>query len=228
MIQSVAKRSGVALALAAFLAAGTTGCASMNRKEKGAVIGAATGAAVGGVVGKAAGSTTKGVIIGAAVGGAAGAIIGHQMDQKAKELETKLPDADVKRVGEGILVTFPSGLLFDFDSYRLRPASRNDLSDLAQNLASDPSTELLIAGHTDSVGTEDYNYTLSERRAQSAADYLMAHGVDGARINIVGLGESEPVASNETPEGRQQNRRVEVAIYASKEYRDKVKQQYGG
>lgn len=223
-----AKRSGVIVALTAFLAVGASGCASLNRTEEGAIIGAATGAAVGGAVGKWQGSTTKGAIIGAVVGGAAGAVIGRQMDNRAEELEAELENAEVERVGEGILVTFDSGILFDFDSYRLRPAARSNLSELANTLRDMPETEVLIGGHTDSVGSDDYNYTLSEQRAQSAADYLMSLGVSGSRINIVGLGETEPVASNETSEGRQANRRVEVAIYASEEYRQELRERHGG
>lgn len=218
---------GSGLALVAFLAAGSTGCASMSDTEKGAIIGAATGAAVGGAVGKAAGSTTKGVIIGAVVGGAAGAVIGREMDQRAEELEGDLEGAEVERVGEGILVTFDSGILFDFDSSTLRAESRSNLRELYQTLVDYPETDILIAGHTDSVGDEDYNYRLSERRAQAAAEYLMSQGMDASRINLVGLGETEPVATNETAEGRAQNRRVEIAIYASEEYREQVRDRVG-
>lgn len=224
-------RFGTLLAAVAFLTAGTTGCASLqnaSKTQKGAVIGAAGGAAAGAVVGKYAGSTTKGAIIGAVVGGAAGAVIGHRMDEKAKEIEASLPDAKVERVGEGILVTMPSGLLFDFDSSTLREASRRDLANLANTLNEMSDTELLVAGHTDSVGSDDYNYRLSERRAQAAANYLMARGVAGSRINVTGLGESEPVASNDTASGRQQNRRVEVAIYASEQARREIKARYPG
>ena len=227
-MHSSVTRTGTLLALAAFMTAGATGCASLNKTQKGAIIGAAGGAAVGGVVGKYAGSTTKGAIVGAVVGGAAGAVIGHRMDEKAKELEAELENAKVERVGEGILVTFDSGLLFDFDSATLRQASRTNLSDLAKTLTETPEAELLVAGHTDSVGTDDYNYKLSERRAQSAADYLMTRGVAGSRINVTGLGETEPVASNDSATGRQQNRRVEVAIYASEEARKELKARYPG
>lgn len=226
-MHSTVTRRGAALALATFVLAGSTGCASLNKTQKGAIIGAASGAAVGGVIGKVAGSTSKGAIVGAAVGGAAGAVIGHRMDEKARELEQKLDSAKVERVGEGILVTFESGLLFDFDSSTLRAAARSNLSELAETLNDMSDSELLISGHTDSVGTDEYNMTLSERRAKSAADYLMGRGVSGARINVVGLGETEPVATNDTAAGRQQNRRVEVAIYASEEARAQLKAQYG-
>lgn len=222
------KHVGTVLALGGFLLAGTGGCASMGNTEKGAIIGAATGAAVGGVIGKHQGSTTKGAIIGAVVGGAAGAVIGRQMDNKAEELEREMENAKVERVGEGILVTFDSGILFDFDSSRLRPEARENLAELARTLGEQREDyELLIAGHTDSTGSEDYNYDLSERRAQSAADYLATQGVPASHMNLVGLGEAEPVATNETAAGRQENRRVEVAIYASEEYRQQLAERYG-
>ena len=222
------KRGGTALALSAFLLGATSGCSSMGNKEKGAIIGAATGGVVGGVIGKHQGSTTKGAIIGAVIGGAAGAVIGHQMDQKAEEMAEELEGAEVERVGEGILITFDSGILFDFDSSRLRPEARSNLNELARVLGERRDDyELLIAGHTDAVGTDDYNYELSERRASAAADYLAGQGVPPARMNLVGLGESEPVATNETAQGRQENRRVEVAIYASEEYREELKAQHG-
>jgi outer membrane protein OmpA-like peptidoglycan-associated protein len=218
-----------ALALAFFTTGTAAGCASLNRTERGAIIGAATGAAVGGVVGKVAGSTTKGAIVGAVVGGAAGAVIGREMDQKAEQMEAQIENGTVERVGEGILVTFESGILFDFDSSVLRPEARENLSSLARSLGDmTEDVELLIAGHTDSVGTDEYNFGLSQRRAQAAADYLMTRGIPPARINITGLGESEPVASNDTDQGRQLNRRVEVAIYASDEYQDEVRRRVGG
>src|SRR5262249_44988236 len=114
-----------------------TGCAAINsNKEKGAVIGAATGAAIGGVIGNQTGSTAGGAIIGAAVGGAAGVIIGHQMDQKAKEIQQSVPGATVTRVGEGLVVTFDSGILFDFNSDALKTAARSNLDNLAANLSS--------------------------------------------------------------------------------------------
>jgi outer membrane protein OmpA-like peptidoglycan-associated protein len=200
-------------ALAVLMAA--SACASLNKKEQGAIIGAGTGAVVGGVVGNATGSTTRGAIIGAAVGGAAGAIIGHQMDQQAKEIKQQVPGAVVQRVGEGLAVTFDSGLLFDYDSDVLRPAAKENLASLASNLDKYPDTNILVVGHTDSVGTDAYNMSLSERRAAAAVSYLVSQGVDRARIRSAGRGESEPIAENATSEGRQQNRRVEVAIYAN-------------
>ncbi len=205
------------LLIAAASAAGLSGCAT--RAQTGAVIGAGGGAVAGGVIGKVAGSTAKGAIIGAVVGGAAGAIIGHQMDKQARELKQNIPGATVERVGEGIQVTFDSGLLFGFDSSVIRGEAQTNLHELANSLGRYPGTDLVIIGHTDRLGSTEYNQALSERRANSAATYLMSQGVSGSRTVTSGLGETEPIASNETEAGRQTNRRVEVAIFASKAYR---------
>ena len=217
-------------AIAALIATGSLGlsaCASMSQKEKGAVIGAAAGGAIGGVIGNQTGSTARGAIIGAVVGGAAGAVIGHQMDQQAKELDQSIPGAKVERVGEGIQVTFDSGLLFDFDSDRIRPAAATNLTELARSLNKFPNSDLLIVGHTDSQGEDAYNQSLSQRRANSAAAYLQSQGVPASRIKTSGRGELEPVATNDTEAGKQQNRRVEIAIYANEAYRDQVKRNSG-
>jgi outer membrane protein OmpA-like peptidoglycan-associated protein len=184
-------------------------CASLNNKEKGGIIGAAGGAVVGGAIGKANGSTAKGAILGAVVGGAAGMIIGHQMDKQAAELKQNIPGAIVERVGEGIQVTFESGLLFDFDSDVVRTEARTNLRNLAASLDKYPGSDLLIVGHTDNVGTDSYNLGLSERRAAAAVAYLAGQGVDQARMRARGLGETEPVAPNESEAGRSKNRRVE-------------------
>jgi outer membrane protein OmpA-like peptidoglycan-associated protein len=214
------------IAAVALAATALTGCASLNKKEKGAIIGAGAGGVIGGAVGSANGSTAKGAIIGAAVGGTIGAIIGHQMDQQAKKLEQNIPGAVVERVGEGIQVTFESGLLFDFDSDRIRSEAAQNLRNLASSLDEYPNTSLLIVGHTDSVGTDAYNQRLSQERAQATANYLVSQGVSSARLQTVGRGELEPVAPNATAEGRQKNRRVEVAIYASQAYRNQLRSQY--
>ena len=200
-------------ALAALVS--VSACASLNKKESGAIIGATTGAAVGAAVGNANGSTAKGAIIGAAVGGVAGAVIGHQMDQQAKEIKQNIPGAIVERVGEGLQVTFASGLLFDFDSDVLRADARTNLSTFAKSLDKYPGTDVLIVGHTDNKGTDTYNASLSSRRAAAAENYLASQGVTRTRLRSTGRGETEPMATNDTDAGRQQNRRVEVAIFAN-------------
>jgi outer membrane protein OmpA-like peptidoglycan-associated protein len=197
--------------------------ACATKSQTGAVVGAAGGAVAGGVIGKVAGSTAKGAIIGAVVGGIAGTIIGAQMDKQAKEMEQTIKGATIERVGEGIQVTFASGLLYDFDSDVVRPEAKTNLRELAASLTKYPDTELLIIGHTDQLGSSAYNQELSERRSNAAATYLISQGVSGTRIGTRGLGETEPVATNDTEAGRQANRRVEVAIFASKEAREAAK-----
>lgn len=202
------------------------GCARLSNTEKGAAIGAGAGAVVGGAIGQATGNTARGAILGAIVGGTAGAIIGQRMDRQAAEMQQELPDARIERVGEGILVTFDSGILFDFDSATLRPEAREKLRRLAESLKKYPDTEVLIVGHTDSVGPEAYNQRLSERRAEAAASFLMQQGIRPSRIRTIGKGETEPIASNDTETGRQLNRRVEIAIFASEAYRKEVQRSY--
>jgi outer membrane protein OmpA-like peptidoglycan-associated protein len=202
-------RTGALLALAL-----TSACASWGHRETGAVVGAGAGGAVGGVIGSQTGSTARGAIIGAVVGGAAGAVIGHRMDQQARELEVEVPGAIVERVGEGIHITFASGLLYDFDSHEILPAAAENLRNLAASLQRYPDTQLLIVGHTDSTGRDTYNYDLSVRRAESALRFLAGQGVPTARMAASGRGEWEPLATNETEAGRQANRRIEVAIFA--------------
>lgn len=216
----------VAVALLLSFLAGLSGCASMNAKTKGAIVGATTGGLVGGAIGHNTGSTARGAIIGAVVGGAAGAIIGHQMDQRAKELEQAIPGARVSRMGEGIAVTFDSGILFDFDSDAVRGNARSNLDALAANINKYGDSDLMIVGHTDATGSDTYNMGLSRRRANAARNYLRSQGV-GRPITALGRGEDEPIASNDTDEGRGQNRRVEVAIYASRAMRAEARRQAG-
>jgi len=221
-------RFTVAAALLAALAlAGVTSCASMNKTTQGAVIGGVAGGVAGGVIGNQTGSTTRGAIIGAVLGGAAGAIIGHQMDVRAKELEQQIPGATITRLGEGIAVTFPSGLLFDFDSDVIRTTAASNLDKLATHLKKYDDSNLMIVGHTDAVGSSEYNQGLSERRANSAARYLNVQGVT-RHIATAGLGEREPLATNDTEGGRQLNRRIEVAIYASPALQEQARQQAAG
>jgi outer membrane protein OmpA-like peptidoglycan-associated protein len=187
----------------------------MTRTEKGAVIGGATGAVVGGVIGKQAGNTAVGAILGAAVGGAAGAVIGDYMDDQAEEMQRDLDGAKVERIGEGIKVTFTSGILFDVNKSDLRPEAKENITQLAAILNKYPDTNILIEGHTDSDGTEEYNQKLSERRAGSVSYFLAENSVASSRVTTMGYGETQPVADNATAEGKQANRRVEIAIMAN-------------
>jgi len=194
-------------------------CASWNKTTRGAVIGGAGGAVLGGVIGHAAGNTLLGAILGAAVGGAAGAVIGNYMDKQAAEMQRDLEGAEVQRIGEGIKITFDSGILFDIDKSDLRPVSKTNLAELAKILNKYPDTNILIEGHTDNTGSDDYNMNLSKDRAQSVAFYLATLEVKSARFSIAGYGETQPIVTNDTPEGQQKNRRVDIAVLAN----DKLK-----
>ena len=216
------------LLVALLISLGSAGCSSLSNTQRGAVIGAGAGGVVGAVIGNAAGSTTKGAIIGAVVGGAAGALIGRRMDDKARILERELDGAMVERVGEGILVTFDSGVLFGFDSSALRDEARANLGELARVLSAEiDDYQLLVAGHTDASGSETYNQSLSERRAEAAAAFLSQSGLPRGQVETVGRGEMEPVASNETDAGQAQNRRVEFAIFASETFKERARRQAG-
>lgn len=186
------------------------------------------GAAAGAVAGAVASGTAKGVIVGAVIGGAAGAAIGAIMDRQAVDLQDKLPEAAVERVGEGIQVTFDSGILFDVDSSELRSTAQGNLRRLAESLEDYEGTSVLVVGHTDSTGGSSYNHTLSERRASAARTFLMGAGLKADRVNATGKGEDEPVADNATEAGRQANRRVEIAIYADEEMRQVMLRRHGG
>ena len=159
--------------------------------------------------------TAAGAIIGAAVGGTGGAIIGHKMDKQAEELQRDMQNAKVERVGEGIKITFDSGILFDTNAATLRPASVSEIDKMAAVLIKYPDTNVIVEGHTDASGSDAINVPLSERRAQAVAQETIAKGVDASRISTKGYGASQPVADNTTAEGKQANRRVEVAIFAN-------------
>lgn len=199
-----------------------SGCQASNT-TKGGAIGAGVGGTIGGVIGHSSDNTVVGAIIGAAVGGAAGALIGRHMDKQAEELRTDLKGATVERVGEGILITFDSGLLFGFDSYALQTETKQNLDELAGTLKKYDDTNILIEGHTDSTGDDKYNQTLSEHRADEVKGYLTTEQVAASRITTKGYGEKQPLASNDTEAGKKSNRRVEVAIYANDEMKKLAK-----
>jgi outer membrane protein OmpA-like peptidoglycan-associated protein len=204
------------------------GCSSMKRRDKGAIIGAAAGGVIGGVIGNKAGNTAVGAILGAAVGGAAGAYIGDYMDDQAAEMEKDLEGARIERVGEGIKITFASGILFDIDKSTLQPAAQENLTKLAAILNKYEDTEVIIEGHTDNTGSNEHNMDLSIRRAQSVANYLETQNVNPTRFKSMGYGEDQPIADNETLEGRTLNRRVEIAIFANDKLKSTAEKQVGG
>ena len=212
----------VTMALILLAAQLLVSCKASNT-TKGGAIGAGVGGVIGGVIGHQSDNTAIGAIIGAAVGGSAGALIGRHMDKQAEELKNDLKGATVERVGEGIIITFDSGLLFDLDSYQLQQATKSNLDQLAKTLNKYEDTDILIEGHTDSSGEDAYNQTLSERRASEVEHYLQSQKVKGSRIKTEGYGEEQPLTSNETDAGRRSNRRVEVAIYANDEMKKLAK-----
>jgi outer membrane protein OmpA-like peptidoglycan-associated protein len=189
-------------------------CASW-RTAVGGAVGAGAGGAIGGLIGNKLGNTAAGAIIGAAIGGTAGAAIGHYMDKQAAEIQNDIKGATVERVGEGIKITFASGILFEINKADLTSAATVNVNKLAVILKKYQDTKILIEGHTDSTGTRELNMTLSQNRATSVANSLKSSGVTGDRITTAGYGPDQPVGDNTTDVGRQANRRVEVAIFAN-------------
>lgn len=192
-----------------------------NNQQKGTAIGAAAGAVLGGILGNNVGkgkNAPLGAVLGGIVGGAAGNVIGRKMDKQAKEISDTLPGAEVERVGEGIKVTLKENMVnFGFDSSNLTSSAKTNLDKLAQVLKNNPDTNINIYGYTDSKGSDAYNLSLSERRANAVKSYLVAKGISSSRIFAMGRGENDPVASNDTEAGRAENRRVEFAITANEE-----------
>jgi len=200
-----------------------TNCKSANNTQKGTAIGVAAGAGAGALIGGGGKSSVWGALIGAAVGGGAGYLIGHHMDKQAKEIKQAVPDAQVERVGEGINMTFNSGLLFQINSAALSEAAKTNLQKVAGVFVKYPETNILIEGHTDDTGTPEYNMELSRKRAYSVSEYLQAKGVAASRMNVKWYGESQPKVPNTTDANRTMNRRVEVAITANEQMKQEAK-----
>jgi outer membrane protein OmpA-like peptidoglycan-associated protein len=196
-------------------------CKSLNNTQKGTAVGVAAGGAAGAVIGGGGKSSVIGALIGAAVGGGAGYLIGNHMDKQAKEIKQAVPDAQVERVGEGINMTFTSGLLFKINSSDLSDSAKINLGKIAGVFIKYPETIILVEGHTDNTGTVEYNIELSKKRAYAVSDYLIAHGVDKSRFEIKWYGEDQPKYPNDTDANRKLNRRVEVAVIAN----DQLKKQ---
>ena len=213
-----------------------TGCSATrnaNKKQKGAVIGATGGAVIGGILGNNIGkgnNTALGAIIGAVVGGVAGGYIGDRMDRQAERIEEEIPGAEVTRVGEGINVTFTedAGVYFDTNKSAVKGASATTLDKLAGIFKEYPKSNVLVEGHTDSAGPEDYNMNLSKQRAESVTNYLIAQGISPTRFTTKWYGENQPKADNATTEGKAKNRRVELAIVASEELKEEAKERTKG
>jgi outer membrane protein OmpA-like peptidoglycan-associated protein len=223
MKNTLMKSASTRVLCAIILVTQIVGACKTSNTTKGGAIGAGVGSAIGGIIGHNSDNTVVGAIIGAAVGGTAGALIGRHMDKQADELRNDLKGATVERVGEGILITFDSGLLFEVNSVALQPATKSNLTELAKTLNKYDDTNILIEGHTDSSGEDVYNQTLSEKRAKEVENFLVTQHVKNSRIATKGYGEGQPLATNDTEIGKQANRRVEVAIYANNEMKKMAK-----
>lgn len=200
-----------------------TNCKSANNTQKGTAIGVAAGATAGALIGGGGKSSVWGALIGAAVGGGAGYTIGRHMDKQAQEIKQAVPDAQVQRVGEGIEMTFNSGLLFQINSAALSEAAKTNLEKVAGVFVKYPETNLLIEGHTDDTGPDDFNMELSKKRAYAVSDYLTSKGVSTSRMNVKWYGETQPKVPNTSEANRAQNRRVEVAISANEQMKQEAK-----
>jgi outer membrane protein OmpA-like peptidoglycan-associated protein len=200
-----------------------------NNTQKGAGIGAIGGALIGGIIGNNTGlGTAGGALIGAAIGGGTGALIGKNMDKQAREIETALPGAQVERVGEGIrLVLGENAVRFDTSKSTLTATAKANLDKLVPVFNQYPDTNIQIFGYTDSTGSAEFNLRLSEQRAISVEKYLESKGLNMSRFKMVGMGIADPIASNDTPEGRSQNRRVEFAITANEKMVQDAQKQSG-
>lgn len=219
------KKQLIYILTTAVLAFGSSSCNSfkkLNKTQRGAIIGVGAGGALGAVIGSKSKNPAVYAIIGSAIGGVAGTFIGKYMDKQAEKLKKDLDVlADVERVGEGIKITMKSGVLFDFNSSKVNPQVNENLIKFSETLKQYPDTEILVAGHTDNVGTAEYNMKLSQQRADAVSSVLKANSVTRNRLTILGYGEKNPVADNVSDSGREQNRRVEFAIVAN----DKLKKQ---
>ena len=198
------------------------GCAAPQQQTKtqqGGLYGAAGGAAAGALIGQVIGRDTKGTLIGAAIGaaigGGGGAAVGRMMDNQERDMRNAMASSEaaaVSREGNLLAITFKGGVTFDTDSSVVRKGFYSELDRVASVLSQYPNTYVRVEGHTDSMGSNEYNMNLSNRRASAARDILVQQGIGSHRIDIVGYGETMPVATNDTEAGRQKNRRVEIKI----------------
>jgi outer membrane protein OmpA-like peptidoglycan-associated protein len=211
-----------------------TSCESVkntNNTQRGAGIGAVAGGVLGAVLGNnlgKGGNGALGAVLGGVVGGVAGGMIGKKMDKQAREIQTALPGAQVERVGEGIrLVLGENSVRFDTNKSTLTAAAKANLDKLVPVFQSYADTDIVIYGYTDNTGKVEYNQTLSEQRAASVKSYLAGKGLNTSRFSTTGLGIADPIATNDSPEGRSQNRRVEFAITANEKMVEDAKKETG-
>ena len=204
----------------AFILSSCDAVQNANNTQKGAGIGVIAGSVIGGILGNnigKGGNTALGAVIGAAVGGAAGGVIGNKMDKQAQKIEQVLPGAEVVRTEEGInlILDESSKVTFEYNKSSLTATAKSNLDKLVEVFNEYPDTNLLVVGHTDNVGSQSYNKPLSEQRAKAVRDYLVSKGISASRLTFAGKGLEEPIADNNTADGRAANRRVEVAITAN-------------
>jgi outer membrane protein OmpA-like peptidoglycan-associated protein len=224
------------LALSIVMVAAFSSCEATrnaNNKQKGAVIGTAGGAILGAIIGNNVGKGGNGeigAVIGGVVGGTAGVLIGDRMDKQAKKIEQEIPGAQVERVDDGIVVTFDenSGVYFDTNKYNINAASQATLDKLTGVLVEYPDTDVLVVGHTDSVGAEEYNMELSRKRANAVTSYFTnTKGLSPSRFTTNWFGETTPIADNNTAEGRAQNRRVNIVIVPNEKMKADAQREAG-
>ena len=233
-MKTIINKIGILL-FTAVIAISLTNCKAVqnaNNKQKGAVIGATGGAILGAIIGNnvgKGGNGELGAVIGGVVGGGAGILIGNKMDKQAQKIEEEIPGAQVERVDNGIVVTFDesSGVYFDTAKYNINAASQTTLNKLIAVFKEYPDTNLLVVGHTDSQGAEDYNMTLSKNRANAVTSYLTSKGISSGRLTTNWFGETQPLHDNATAEGRAKNRRVNIAILPNEKMIQDAKNQAG-
>ncbi|WP_405294132.1 OmpA family protein [Algibacter sp. Ld11] len=221
--------------LALILTVNVTSCKSVqnaNNKQKGGAIGAAGGAILGAIIGNnvgKGGNGELGAVIGGVIGGGAGVLIGNKMDKQAQTIENEIPGAKVERVDDGIVVTFDenSGVYFNTAKYNVNEASQETLNKLIAVFKEYPDTNVLVVGHTDSVGSEESNLTLSKNRANAVTDYFLSKGLSASRFTTNWFGEAQPTHDNTTAEGRAKNRRVNIAILPNEKMIDDAKTEAG-
>lgn len=216
---------GLTVATSAMLFGSCSTIQNTNNTTKGGVIGGVAGGALGALIGNKAGSTAIGTIAGAAIGGAAGVLIGKKMDKQAAEIAKTVEGAEVTQAGEGIVVKFDSGILFDFNKSDLKASARENIKNLVATLNKEQGTDILVIGHTDNVGSLDANQKVSENRANAVRAFAVSQGLASSRIRTEGRNFSEPLESNDTESGRAANRRVEIVIVAGSQMKQEAKNQ---
>ncbi|WP_346881966.1 OmpA family protein [uncultured Algibacter sp.] len=231
-MKTIMKRTGILLLVFTMGLHSCKPVQNANNKQKGGVIGAAGGAILGAIIGNnvgKGGNGELGAVIGGVIGGGAGVLIGNKMDKQAQKIEEEIPGAKVERVDNGIVLTFDenSGVHFDTGKYSVTPDSKDILNKLANVFKEYPDTNILVVGHTDSVGNDNNNMILSKNRANAVTNYLQGKGLSAGRFTTKWFGESQPVNDNSTANGRAKNRRVNVAIVPNEKMIEEAKTEAG-